>query len=338
LGYTDTEDRITFGEILKKLQPPVDSTGGLENPLNTIYITEAGLYQLIFGSKKEEAIEFKKFVTHDLLPNLRKNGSYSINDDYIKDTSKFISFFDTHNTIGYDNTPTIYIGVVGIHNNIPLFKFGKTNNILDRLAQHKKEYGEQFIMLSVYKTLDETNIENSIREYVKTHNLQCKISNCTELFTSNNISQVQLFVYNLISQNGVANDSNDIEKLRLQVRLAEINLEALKINKGITIGTITEPLKETTVETIELTFECLYERFIHECIKKTDNESDKLFHSVMYSAFEKWFILCFPDKEVPSDKAFSKNITKYIYIEASIRIGLKVQRGCRGYQLLSFHK
>lgn len=40
-------------------------------------VTEAGLYQLIFKSRKEEAKAFKKWVTHEVLPSIRKTGSYT---------------------------------------------------------------------------------------------------------------------------------------------------------------------------------------------------------------------------------------------------------------------
>ncbi|ATZ80275.1 Bro-N domain-containing antirepressor protein [Bodo saltans virus] len=78
--------RKTFQEILN-LQGGNDSLPPCkfnENELNTIFISEAGLYRLIFGSKKEEADEFQQFVFEDLLPNLRKNGSYTLHSTNIK--------------------------------------------------------------------------------------------------------------------------------------------------------------------------------------------------------------------------------------------------------------
>ena len=39
-------------------------------------INESGLYSLIFGSKLESAKKFKRWVTSEVLPLLRKNGSY----------------------------------------------------------------------------------------------------------------------------------------------------------------------------------------------------------------------------------------------------------------------
>ena len=41
-------------------------------------VNESGLYALIFGSKLESAKRFKRWVTAEVLPSIRKNGSYSV--------------------------------------------------------------------------------------------------------------------------------------------------------------------------------------------------------------------------------------------------------------------
>lgn len=48
--------------------------GALEN--RSILITEAGVYAAIFRSKKKEAVRFQKWVWEDVLPTLRKTGTY----------------------------------------------------------------------------------------------------------------------------------------------------------------------------------------------------------------------------------------------------------------------
>lgn len=42
------------------------------------FVTESGLYTLILGSEKPQAKAFKRWVTHEVLPALRRTGSYSI--------------------------------------------------------------------------------------------------------------------------------------------------------------------------------------------------------------------------------------------------------------------
>lgn len=41
-------------------------------------INESGLYSLIFGSKLESAKKFKRWVTSEVLPSIRKNGGYQM--------------------------------------------------------------------------------------------------------------------------------------------------------------------------------------------------------------------------------------------------------------------
>ena len=41
-----------------------------------VIINESGLYNAILGSKKPEAKRFKRWVTHEVLPSIRKTGGY----------------------------------------------------------------------------------------------------------------------------------------------------------------------------------------------------------------------------------------------------------------------
>lgn len=43
----------------------------------TNIVNEAGLYSLVLGSRKPEAHEFKRWVTHEVLPSIRKHGAYA---------------------------------------------------------------------------------------------------------------------------------------------------------------------------------------------------------------------------------------------------------------------
>jgi prophage antirepressor-like protein len=46
-------------------------------PQQTTWVTEPGLYKLVMRSRKPEAERFQDWVTHDVLPAIRKTGSYS---------------------------------------------------------------------------------------------------------------------------------------------------------------------------------------------------------------------------------------------------------------------
>ena len=40
-------------------------------------VNESGLYSLVLGSRKPEAKRFKRWITHEVLPSIRKTGSYT---------------------------------------------------------------------------------------------------------------------------------------------------------------------------------------------------------------------------------------------------------------------
>lgn len=76
LGYKDNYSafRNNVDEEDKRLCP-VNSTSGVQE---TTVINESGMYSLIFGSRLDKAKGFKRWVTNDVLPSIRKTGSYSI--------------------------------------------------------------------------------------------------------------------------------------------------------------------------------------------------------------------------------------------------------------------
>jgi len=53
---------------------PVPTPGGVQD---IRCVSEAGLFALVLGSRKPEARVFKRWVTHEVLPSIRKTGSYA---------------------------------------------------------------------------------------------------------------------------------------------------------------------------------------------------------------------------------------------------------------------
>ena len=83
LGYKDTkkairdhvdkEDKISYREF-KKMKVGEMATHDLHP--DTILINESGLFSLTLSSKLSSAKEFKRWVTRDILPSIRKTGEY----------------------------------------------------------------------------------------------------------------------------------------------------------------------------------------------------------------------------------------------------------------------
>lgn len=52
-------------------------TEGIPGNPNKTIINEPGLYSLVLGSRKPEARAFKRWITHEVIPSIRKTGSYT---------------------------------------------------------------------------------------------------------------------------------------------------------------------------------------------------------------------------------------------------------------------
>ena len=48
-------------------------------------VNEYGLYSLILASRKKEAKDFKRWITHDVIPSIRKNGGYIAGQESLTD-------------------------------------------------------------------------------------------------------------------------------------------------------------------------------------------------------------------------------------------------------------
>lgn len=73
-NHIEDDDKAILGDISKGLKIiPLK-----KNVKNTVMINESGLYSLILGSKKAEAKAFKRWVTKEVLPTIRKTGKYEM--------------------------------------------------------------------------------------------------------------------------------------------------------------------------------------------------------------------------------------------------------------------
>lgn len=75
LGYSNTRDALRVHVDNEDKNTVAIYDGNKGNPNQTI-INESGLYALIFGSKLPNAKKFKRWVTSEVLPTIRKTGSY----------------------------------------------------------------------------------------------------------------------------------------------------------------------------------------------------------------------------------------------------------------------
>lgn len=76
LAISKHRDAISRLDTDERGSLKVDTLGGKQEMAT---VNEYGLYSLVLSSRKPEAKEFKRWITHDVLPALRRTGSYSLN-------------------------------------------------------------------------------------------------------------------------------------------------------------------------------------------------------------------------------------------------------------------
>ena len=75
LEITKHRDAISRLDPDERGSVKLDTLGGKQD---IAAINEYGLYSLVLSSRKPEAKDFKRWITHDVIPAIRKTGSYSM--------------------------------------------------------------------------------------------------------------------------------------------------------------------------------------------------------------------------------------------------------------------
>ena len=79
LGYSNPRDALSkHVDEEDKGVANYDTPGGKQN---LTVINESGVYALVFGSKLPGAKKFKRWVTKEVLPTIRKTGGYKVPDN-----------------------------------------------------------------------------------------------------------------------------------------------------------------------------------------------------------------------------------------------------------------
>ena len=78
LGYSNVHDALNkHVDKEDKGVAKCDTLGGTQD---ITVINESGVYALVFGSKLPKAKEFKRWVTSEILPSIRRHGAYMTDD------------------------------------------------------------------------------------------------------------------------------------------------------------------------------------------------------------------------------------------------------------------
>ena len=90
-------------DAIKRLDDDERASLNLGHPMfDTNVVTESGLYSLVLGSRKPEAKTFKRWITHEVIPTIRKTGGYVNNDDMFINT--YLPFADEQTRLLFKST------------------------------------------------------------------------------------------------------------------------------------------------------------------------------------------------------------------------------------------
>ena len=147
----DAADKLPLQELMQQGGMVALLRPQLSNDLRALWINEFGLYDLVLGSKLPGARQFKHWVTHDVLPAIRKTGSYAPNSEeaLLK---------------AYHKMQVVYYGDVGVHKGEHLLKFGCSDSITNRVHDgHKKDFPE-FTLQNVFSAMNNREVESKLKE------------------------------------------------------------------------------------------------------------------------------------------------------------------------------
>jgi prophage antirepressor-like protein len=97
IGYIDRRDAIKRHVNKKdKIQKRDINCKKMKGHGQTLYLTEGGLYSLILTSKLPKAKKFSNWVTHEVLPSIRKYGEYKLKKE-MDDMMRKINYLEEEN-------------------------------------------------------------------------------------------------------------------------------------------------------------------------------------------------------------------------------------------------
>jgi prophage antirepressor-like protein len=165
---------INFDEDEKVVRTTYSSNSG--NP-ETIFLSSQGVYRLLYNSKKEIAKKFRKWagnILDDIIFNQSKELQRQLEEQKLllieqreqTEQEKEQLLETTLLNQYHKNVQCIYYGKIDNKDTVggSLVKFGMSNNLQERVKNHKKTY-TNFRLTNVFKVSNQIEIENCIKNH-----------------------------------------------------------------------------------------------------------------------------------------------------------------------------
>ena len=164
----------------EKVVHTMDTLGGTQD---VTFLTEKGLYKVLFKSRKPIAEKFQNWVC-DIIKEIRVNGKYElekqldqakqqIETNLVKNEKEkerlveetlMLQFPVNTQCIYYSRIDNRSLGQAPRLHNEALIKFGQSNNLAERVAVHKKTF-TNFRLVAAFKVKNKIEIENCMKKH-----------------------------------------------------------------------------------------------------------------------------------------------------------------------------
>ena len=199
LGYSDYKDALKKHVYERKKSNLSSILGGgvspppfTHNELQSIYINESGLYDLVFHCRLPVALQFKDWITEEVIPILRKKGQYTVQpsqdvdeltkyfeeqlrlkDQQLEEQQDYISILkDISVSDNQRNcTEVIYIATCDSYAKRNRFKIGGVQSS-DKLQQRLSTYntrsanGDMFFYSDIFMVADYHHAESRVKDLI----------------------------------------------------------------------------------------------------------------------------------------------------------------------------
>lgn len=173
LGYTDTTHTIL--DHVDKEDRVNSKTQGQNDPelgqRGSWLINESGLYSLILSSKLPQAKKFKRWVTSEVLPSIRQNGGYIMNQEELNDDELLArALLVAQRTIEKRNQT--------IKQQEERLKLQQPKvEVYDDFISNDDTFGFRELVKYINEKIGKKITENQVREYLKKEKLYVKQGN-----------------------------------------------------------------------------------------------------------------------------------------------------------------
>jgi prophage antirepressor-like protein len=162
LNITNVYRTINDYSDKEKVTLKIETSGG---PQNVMFLTSRGVYRMLYASKSNIAVKFRDWVG-DILDDIFFNEAIELKkqiDNYHQKLLEMEDVYrmDKHNTLvnSYDKRPVVYLICLG-NNRI---KYGKSNNLRDRINTHKRVFGEHIVLIYVIESKYNGQLETQLQ-------------------------------------------------------------------------------------------------------------------------------------------------------------------------------